>query len=69
MLLFESGKPELRLAPRLQYVVVRVAQLAEREFKVMKPTAKPVKRSKKLQSGKKLERKAPLVVRSLVVKW
>jgi hypothetical protein len=35
----------------------------------MKPTAKPVKRNKKLQSGKKLERKAPLVVRSLVVKW
>jgi hypothetical protein len=47
----------------------RTAQLAEREAKVMKPTAKPVKRSKKLQGGKKLERKAPLVIRPLVVKW
>lgn len=35
----------------------------------MKPTAKPVKKNKKLVSGKKLERKAPLMVRSLTVKW
>ncbi len=35
----------------------------------MKPTAKPVKKNKKLESGKKLEKKAPLMVRSLLVKW
>jgi hypothetical protein len=36
----------------------------------MNPTPKPVKKNKKLQAGKKLERKAPLMsVRSLTVKW
>jgi hypothetical protein len=35
----------------------------------MNPTAKPIKKNKKLESGKKLERKAPLIVRSLTVKW
>ncbi len=36
----------------------------------MKPTAKPVKKSKKVEQAKKLERKNPLMsVRSLTVKW
>jgi hypothetical protein len=35
----------------------------------MNPTAKPVKKNKKLITGKKLERKMPLTVRSLTVKW
>jgi hypothetical protein len=36
----------------------------------MTPTAKPVKKSKKVVSSKKLERKNPLMsVRSLMVKW
>jgi len=35
----------------------------------MKPTAKPVKQNRKLESGKKLEKKQPLLVRSLTVKW
>jgi len=37
---------------------------------IMNPTAKPVKKSKKLEPAKKLERKTPLMaVRSLTVKW
>jgi hypothetical protein len=36
----------------------------------MNPTAKPVKKSKKIEPAKKLERKTPLMsVRSLTVKW
>ena len=35
----------------------------------MKSTAKPVKQNRKLESGKKLEKKQPLLVRSLTVKW
>jgi hypothetical protein len=36
----------------------------------MNPTPKPVKKSKKVEPGKKLERKTPLMsVRSLTVKW
>jgi hypothetical protein len=36
----------------------------------MNPTAKPVKKSKKVEPTKKLERKNPLMtVRSLTVKW
>jgi len=36
----------------------------------MNPTPKPVKKSKKAEPAKKLERKNPLMnVRSLTVKW
>jgi len=36
----------------------------------MNTTAKPVKKSNKIQAAKKLERKTPLMsVRSLTVKW
>jgi hypothetical protein len=35
----------------------------------MKKSAKPVKSNKKMEGGKKLERKAPLLVRSLTIKW
>jgi len=36
----------------------------------MNPTAKPVKKSKKVEPAKKLERKIPLMsVRSLKVDW
>jgi hypothetical protein len=36
----------------------------------MNPTAKPVKKNKKIEPPKKLERKTPLMaVRSLTVKW
>jgi hypothetical protein len=38
--------------------------------KIMNPTAKPVKKNKKAQPTKKLERKNQLMsVRSLMVKW
>jgi hypothetical protein len=35
----------------------------------MNPTAKPIKKNKKLESGKKLEQKKALTVRSLTMKW
>ena len=36
----------------------------------MNPTAKPIKKNKKVESAKKLERKTNLMsVRSLTVKW
>jgi hypothetical protein len=35
----------------------------------MNPSAKPVKKNKQLVSGKKLEQKKALTVRSLTVKW
>lgn len=38
--------------------------------RTMNPTAKPVKKNKKIEPPKKLERKTPLMaVRSLTVKW
>jgi len=38
--------------------------------KIMNPTAKPVKKSKKAEPAKKLERKNPLMsVRSLKFNW
>jgi hypothetical protein len=41
-----------------------------REFATMKTTAKPVKKNKKAEPAKKLERKNPLMsVRSLTVTW
>jgi hypothetical protein len=44
--------------------------LTGKELEIMNPTAKPVKKSKKVVSNKKLERKNPLMsVRSLMVKW
>jgi len=42
----------------------------KRSGEIMNPTAKPVKKSKKVEPAKKLERKTPLMsVRSLTVKW
>jgi hypothetical protein len=41
-----------------------------REFATMKKTAKPVKKNRNVESGKKLERKTSLMsVRSLTVTW
>jgi hypothetical protein len=41
-----------------------------RESATMKKTGKPVKKNRNVESGKKLERKNPLMsVRSLTVKW
>jgi hypothetical protein len=49
---------------------VRLNTGEKRSGEIMNPTAKPLKKSKKIEPAKKLERKTPLMsVRSLTVKW
>jgi hypothetical protein len=67
---FESRKGGAVLENELQYEgLSQTGPNRYEETTPMKPTAKPVKQNRKLESGKKLEKKAPLLVRSLTVKW
>jgi hypothetical protein len=61
---------ESNFGQRLARGMAAVKKAYSGSFSTMNPTAKPVKKNKKAEPAKKLERKNPLMsVRSLTVKW